>query len=59
MAYVLNDGKNKFSLQICESPFRGELQEEMLAYNLMWTGTHDWFSTLYSVNFVEYLPVNS
>lgn len=56
VAYVLNDGKDKFSFQICESPFRGELQEDMLAYNLMWAGSHDWFSTLYSVNFVEYLP---
>lgn len=56
VAYSLNEGKDKFSLQFCESPFRGELQEEMFAYNLMWVGSHGLFSTIYSVNFVEYLP---
>lgn len=56
---------DKFSFQICESPFRGDItladgsvhkQEEMFAYNLMWASSHGWFSSLYSVNFVEYLP---
>lgn len=56
VAYALNEGKDKLSFQLCESPFRGDLQEEMFAYNLMWAGSHDWFSTSYSVNFVEYLP---
>lgn len=56
VAYSLNEGKDKLSLQLCESPFRGDSQEEMFAYNLMWVGSHGLFSTTYSVNFVEYLP---
>lgn len=56
VAYSLNEGKGKLSLQLCESPFRGDSQEEMFAYNLMWVGSHGLFSTTYSVNFVEYLP---
>lgn len=49
-------GSDKFLFQLCESPFRGKLPDEMYAYNIMWVGSHGWFNTLYSVNFVEYLP---
>lgn len=51
-----DESSDKFSLQLCESPFRTDLQEDMFAYNFMWAGSHDWFSTIYSVNFMEYLP---
>lgn len=61
-----NDARSdKFSFQICESPFRSDIvlddgstkkQEEMFAYNFMWVSSHDWFASSYSVNFVEYLP---
>lgn len=61
-----NDARNdKFSFQLCESPFRRDIvladgstqkQEEMYAYNFVWTSSHDWFASSYSVNFVEYLP---
>lgn len=56
VGYTLNNGKDKFSFQLCESPFRLKGQEDMFAYNLMWTSSHDWFASSYSVNFVEYLP---
>lgn len=56
VAYMLNGGKDKFSFQLCESPFRGALDGDMFAYNLMWVGSHGWFNTIYSVNMIEYLP---
>lgn len=65
VGYTLNNGKDKFSFQLCESPFRWDIlladgsvkkQEEMYAFNLMWTSRHDWFASSYSVNFIEYLP---
>ena len=55
IAYALNEGKDKIMFQLCESPFR-VAKEEMYAYNLMWVGSHGCFSTLYSVNMMEYLP---
>lgn len=54
-------GKNDtFTFQLCESPFRKNVLnvngKEMFAYNLMWTGNHGFFSSLYSVNMIEYMP---
>ena len=59
-AYTTSDGKDKILFQVCESPFRKNGanvdNEEMFAYNLMWYGNHGFFGTMYSVNFMEYLP---
>lgn len=59
-SYTTNDGKNQILVQFCESPFRKNavnvLNEEMFAYNLMWYGNHGFFSSMYSLNFIEYLP---
>lgn len=59
-AYTTSDGKDQVLFQFCESPFRknalNALNDEMFAYNLMWYGNHGFFSTMYSVNFIEYLP---
>lgn len=53
-------GNDRWMLQLCESPFRrnaqNTLNEEMFAWNMMWTGSHGFYSSLYSVNFLEYLP---
>ena len=58
--YTTSDGKDQILFQFCESPFRRNpanvLNDEMFAYNLMWYGNHGFFSTMYSVNFIEYLP---
>lgn len=58
--YTINDGKDAFLLQLCESPFRknalNSANKEMFAYNLMWYGSHDWFSSMYSLNMIEYMP---
>lgn len=59
-AYAPSAGKDQIMFQICESPFRRNAaavsNEEMLAYNLMWYGSHGFFSTIYSLNLIEYLP---
>lgn len=55
MAYTTNSGKDKFTMQVCESPFH-QKSEDMYAYNLMWNGSHDWFNSIYSANMQEYQP---
>lgn len=59
-AYTTSDLKDKFLIQICESPFRRNAlnvyNKEMFAYNAMWYGSHDIFSSIWSVNMIEYLP---
>lgn len=66
--YSFNDGKDKLVFQVCESPWRittviddaGEAvkitQDEMYAYNLMWTSSHGSLNTIYTLNMMEYLP---
>ncbi len=59
-AYTTDSGNDKFLLQFCESPFRSNAanagNREMFAYNAMWYGSHDFFSSMWSVNMLEYLP---
>lgn len=59
-AWTSISGKDNIMFQFCESPFRRNSinidNKEMFAYNLMWTGSHGCFNSLYSVNFIEYLP---
>lgn len=59
-SYAFAEGKDKLTLQITESPFRrGSLNptnDDIYAYNLMWSGSHDWFKAIYSVNAMEYMP---
>lgn len=68
VGYALNDGKDKLLFQLCESPWRvvtvedangdkvAVTQDDMFAYNLMWTGSHGCLSTIWSLNMIEYLP---
>lgn len=53
--YALNNGKDKIMFQFCQSPFR-ELAGDMYAYNLIWYGNHGIWSSIYSINMVEYQP---
>lgn len=59
-SYTTDKGNDTFLLQFCQSPFRKSSlnteSRELYAYNFMWYGTHDFFSTMYSVNMIEYLP---
>lgn len=54
VSHTLKSGHDTFTAQVTESPFRAE--KEMYGYNLMWAGKHSSFSTLYSLNAMEYLP---
>lgn len=50
-----NSQKDHFLLQVCQSPFRTYvLHNDIYAYNLMWTGQHNWFETLWSLNLQEF-----
>lgn len=55
VAYKIGNN-DKFMLQVCQSPFRANSEEDMYAYNLMWNGSRGFFNTIYSVNMLEYLP---
>ncbi|MBR1990106.1 MAG: porin, partial [Firmicutes bacterium] len=59
-AYTFAEGNDMMTFQITESPFRrGSLNtadKSLLAYNLMWNGSHNWFSSICSVNMMEYMP---
>lgn len=59
-SWATDSKKDNIMFQFCESPFRSNAQnignKEMFAYNMMWMGSHGIFSSLYSVNFIEYLP---
>lgn len=54
-AYTTDSGKDKLMFQVTQSPFRN-IAGDMYAYNLMWYGNHGIFSSIYSVNMVEYSP---
>ncbi len=59
-AYTTPDMNDKIMFQFCQSPFRANpanaSNKEMFAYNLMWYGSHCWYSSIWSVNMIEYLP---
>ena len=57
-AYTDNYGKNKIVLQVANSPYvqytASDWKKGLLSYNIFWNGNFGPFSTLYSVNFMEY-----
>ena len=53
--YSFDGGKDMLRFQFCQSPFRRE-DSDMYAYNLMWNGSHGLFDSIWSLNFIEYLP---
>ncbi len=46
--------RDRLSLQAVQSPFFNKENRNMYAYNLMWSGSHGFFSALYSANLLEY-----
>jgi hypothetical protein len=60
IAWDTDSRNDRLMFQFCESPFRRNVlnieNEEMFAYNVMWIGSHGIYSSLYSLNFIEYLP---
>lgn len=57
-AYTDKSGNNKIVLNVANSPYVKYLDNRwnsgLLSYNLYWSGKFGPFSTLYSVNFLEY-----
>lgn len=53
--YSFDGGKDMLRFQVCQSPFHQE-NSDMYAFNLMWNGSHDIFESIWSLNFIEYLP---
>ena len=45
---------DRLSLQFCQSPFHTTENRDMYAYNIFWNGRHGIFSSLYSINLVQY-----
>jgi hypothetical protein len=54
VAYALSKN-DRLTVQVCESPF-STATDDIYAYNLLWQGKHGCWSTLYSLNMVEYKP---
>lgn len=46
--------KDRLTFQVSESPFAHAGNRNMYGYNLMWTGTHGFFQSIYSANLMEY-----
>jgi len=43
--------------QVCQSPFRHHFEHsDTYAYNLIWTGNHGCYSSIWSANLVEHAP---
>lgn len=58
-SYEVGNKGDNLLFQLCESPFRRNAlnvsNKEMFAYNLMWYGNHGCFSSIYSLNMVEWM----
>ena len=47
---------DQLHLQFCNSPFRATAGNDTYALNLLWSGTHGPWQTLWSTNMLEYAP---
>lgn len=54
-AHIFPKGNDKLMFQVCTSPF-DQSGNDMYAYNLLWSGRHEWFTSLYSINLLECQP---
>lgn len=55
VAYNFNNETDQINFQVTSSPFRYITEDrDLMQYNIMWYGEHDWFQTAYSANFVGY-----
>ena len=54
-SYTFNNNRDNILFQFCESPFRTFYKHvDMYAYNLLWVGRHGMWSSLWSVNLMEW-----
>lgn len=56
--YTTKDGRSSIFLQVSNSPYTSKSYrfDGLYAYNLMWYGSYGVFSSIYSVNMIEYAP---
>ena len=52
--YNTTDNKHTIGFQIANSPFTTETLQDIYCYNLIWYGNFNQFSTIYSLNRIEY-----
>jgi len=52
--YSTTDNKHTLGFQITNSPFTSQTLQGIYAYNLIWYGNFNRFSTIYSINRIEY-----
>lgn len=53
--YAVSEHDNLL-LQCCNSPFRSQAGNDTYAWNLLWSGQHNRWETLWSVNLMEWMP---
>lgn len=53
--YKFKSGRDRIVAQVSQSPNRANAGD-MYAYNVAWYGQHGAFSTIYSLNLLEYMP---
>lgn len=67
VSYTTNDGQDNILFQVCQSPYQLSApnlvansngiyvpKHNLLAYNLYWTASYDWYTGLHSINLSEY-----
>ena len=52
--YISTSKKHNIGLQVTNSLFESDNISDMYSYAVVWYGNLKWFSTIYSVNFIEY-----
>lgn len=45
---------DRITAQVTESPFSGDGNRNIYAYNLMWNGNHGFYESIWSANMIEY-----
>lgn len=50
------DTADQLTLQFCQSPFFSPENRNLYSYNLMWSGRHGFYQSIWSANMMEYAP---
>jgi hypothetical protein len=57
VAYTTSSGNDTILFQACQSPYDTTSEAvDYYAYNLYWSGSHGFYTALYSLNFMQYAP---
>ena len=55
ISFITTDNEDAITFQVCQSPY-DTASTDYYAYNLYWSGTHEWYTALHSVNLLQYAP---